>query len=296
MTRLLIHPLAQFLAIGIVVYAIVSWQSEGMTPQKPARSGPSTQTIVVERDELLAYVQLRSGEADAVALATRFDALDAGSREAWVDRYVREEVLVREARRLGLDQGDDLIRRRLVQQMEFIAADAAAEIVGIPDEDVEAYYRAQREDYREPVLLTFAHVFVREDEEAAVRLLGRLNTERIEFGRAGAFGDRFLYNRRYVERTDGEVRSHFGDAMIEQLLSLAPSSTRWQGPIGSDHGWHLVLLSDRVESSIRPLAQAAPEIRRDLARQREEAALDAGVRAIVSGYEIRLDSALTADR
>ena len=127
-------------------------------------------------------------------------------------------------------------------------------------------------------------------------LRDQLNAEAIPFGGAGALGDRFLYNRRYVERTEGEVRSHFGDSMTEELLALTPSSAQWQGPVESEHGWHLVLLSERIESSIRPLAKAVPGIRRDLARQRQEEALDAGVDVIVSGYQIRLDKAISAER
>ena len=38
--------------------------------------------------------------------------------------YVREEILVREARRLNLDQDDVIIRRRLAQKYEFFLADA----------------------------------------------------------------------------------------------------------------------------------------------------------------------------
>ena len=38
-----------------------------------------------------------------------------------VDAYVREEVLNREARALGFDRDDSIVRQRLAQRMEFIA-------------------------------------------------------------------------------------------------------------------------------------------------------------------------------
>ena len=43
-----------------------------------------------------------------------------------IDQYVREEILSREAMKLGLDQNDTIIRRRLQQKMEFLAEDFAA--------------------------------------------------------------------------------------------------------------------------------------------------------------------------
>ncbi len=98
-----------------------------------------------------------------------------------------------------------------------------------------------------------------------------------------SMGDRFLYNRRYAERTEGEVISHFGKAFAEALAKLEPAAD-WLGPLESDHGLHLIRLTQRAPSGLRPLEEAAPDIRRELVRQRQEAALDAGVDAILSGY------------
>ena len=47
--------------------------------------------------------------------------------QSLVDDYVREEVLVREAIAMGLDRDDDIVRRRLVQKMEFLAQGAPQE-------------------------------------------------------------------------------------------------------------------------------------------------------------------------
>ena len=47
--------------------------------------------------------------------------------QSLLNDYVREEVLVREAIAMGLDRGDDIVRRRLVQKMEFLAQGAPKE-------------------------------------------------------------------------------------------------------------------------------------------------------------------------
>jgi len=68
---------------------------------------------------------------------------------------------------------------------------------------------------------------------------------------------------------------------------LEPSA-KWLGPFESDHGHHLVLLAQVTPSAIPSLEQTAPEIRRELARRRQEAALDAGVAAILSRYVVEV--------
>ena len=263
-----------------------------MPAEQTVESSADDRTIRVERDDLLAYVQLRSGEADAAALERSFRDLSAASQQVWIDRYVREEALVREARRLGLDRDDDLIRRRLVQQMEFIAVDAEREATPISDAQIEAYYRDHPDDFRESAYYTFDHIFFRLAAGSAARIedvLARFERQEIDGAEIASLGDRFLYNRRYVERTGGEIRSHFGSDFATALATLEPA-TRWLGPLESEHGAHLILLTHRTKSQLRPLAEATPEIRRALARAREEAGLEAGVDQIVSGYAVEIVS------
>ena len=298
--RALALPIVQFLLLGAVVFALVTWQSDGGGGVRSERdaSGPNgavSRTIRVTRDDLLAYVQLRTQSADAEAVAREFDALDEAGRQSWIGRYVREEALVREARRLGLDRDDDLIRRRLVQQMEFIAEDLADRAAPVTRAELEAAYRARAEDYREPGVVTFTHVFVRDgdDGRARIRALAARLAGPDPGARPRALGDRFLYHRRYVERTLDEVDSHFGAGFAARLREIDVDAARWQGPIRSEHGWHLVRLTDRIESMVPSLEEIEPALVRDLMQDRNRARVDAGLSTLVDRYEIALDDALS---
>ncbi len=44
--------------------------------------------------------------------------------ERLIDSWIRDEALYREAQRLGLAEGDEIVRRRLVDKMEFLLRDA----------------------------------------------------------------------------------------------------------------------------------------------------------------------------
>ena len=45
--------------------------------------------------------------------------------EGLIEAHIREEVLYREARALGLEQDDTIVRRRMAQKMEFLFEDLA---------------------------------------------------------------------------------------------------------------------------------------------------------------------------
>jgi hypothetical protein len=208
---------------------------------------------------------------------------------------VREEVLVREARALGLDRQDELIRRRLAQKIEFLTLELIEAELRVDDSQLEKLYQVRGADYRVPTMLTFTHVFVRDSPEAraqAESLLATLNKDRTSFRDSINLGDRFLYNRNYVDRTLDEVRSHFGDELADKLESATPDSLAWTGPFASPHGWHLILLTGRKESRIPPLSDVAILLREDALREKREVALGRAIEAIVSKYRVELSGDL----
>ncbi len=305
MARVLRAPLLRFLALGAAIYLAVLWLgpdrnrgigSAGGSGEDRSSARLQDRAIRVDRDALLAFVQIRTQEPSAAATAAAFDALDAEGRQLWIDRFVREEALVREARSLGLDRDDDLIRRRLVQKMEFLTEGAVRSRHAPSEEEVAAYYRDQAAALRVPASMTFAHVFVRghgPEARARAESLGASLEERgLGFVDSLPEGDRFLYNRHYVDRTLDEVRSHFGEEMAETLSRIEPDASHWQGPFESKHGWHLVLLTQREQGRLPPLAEVAARLRQDLDRERAEQALEDTLRAVVSGYRVEVDPEL----
>jgi len=292
-------PLVRFLCAGLILFVLASGLGGEPEADGAPAAGALDRRIRVDREGLLGFVQERTGTPDAAEVARRFDGFVPRVREDWVDRFVREEALVREARALGLDREDPLIRRRLVEKMEFLAAGRAS-IAEAPSEEVltEAY-EERGEAYRTPPLVSFAHVFVRapgadrqdgpsSERVRAEALLAILAAEEVSFAELGAHGDRFLYQRRYVERSLDEIDSHFGAAFAEAMMARVPAAESWQGPIASSHGWHLVLLTRRVESRLPTLAELTPTLMRELVRERADAARGDAIATIVAGYAIEV--------
>ena len=282
------NPAVHFLIAGMVLFLGFSW----FRVENDSETSADSLKIVVERDALLAFVQSKTKTVNEVELRRFFAEMNADSRRTWIDRYVREEVLVREARALGLDREDEIIRRRLAQKIEFLTLGLLEEEMRIDEAELEAFHLEHREDYRVPAIVTFTHVFIRpasdEGPDRAKRLLSTLNEERVSFRDALGLGDRFLYNRNYVDRTIDEIRSHFGDEMASWLEVANPDDSIWTGPHRSLHGWHLVLFTRRTETRLPEFDEIAPVIRQDAERRRRESVLETAIDALVEKYRVEL--------
>lgn len=298
--RVVHEPLVQFLFVGFLLFLGVAWFAPDGVEERAADASRASeiQAIRVEREALLAFVQSRTQEPDAAANARAFDALDPAARRIWIDRFVREEALVLEAKALGLDRDDELIRRRLVQKIEFLTGGLADEAVDVSNAALEAFMSERAEDYRLPAVVSFTHVFVGRAKSRAIAddslheraaLLGnQLNRAGLGPRAALSLGDRFLYNQNYLDRTIDEVRSHFGEKFAAELLAKPADSTRWIGPIESDHGWHIVLLKRRVDARQPTVAEIARTLRTDLLNERRDAALERAIGELVSKYPVEL--------
>src|SRR6185503_15985777 len=134
---------------------------------------------------------VRSQPSEIVITAGRIENLAATFAKIWqrpptttelkalIDQYVKEEILNREAIKLGLDQNDTVIRRRLHQKMEFIAEDFAA--ASEPSDNELADYLAKHsENFRQEQRFTFRQIFLNPEkrgdalETDAVTLLADL--------------------------------------------------------------------------------------------------------------------------
>jgi hypothetical protein len=113
--RLLREPLVQFLLLGSALFALSTFVGHG----SGAGGGTVSDKQIIVTPQQVAL--LKSG----FVLDNGREPTDADLQRL-IDAYVREEVLVREARAQGLDRDDSIVRRRLVQKMEFAVPEPAA--------------------------------------------------------------------------------------------------------------------------------------------------------------------------
>ncbi len=209
--------------------------------------------------------------------------------QAQLQQYVREEVLYREALSRGYDKDDPLVRRAMQQKMEFLGQ-SQAQTDTVSDEQIEAYFALRREQYRIPAVMSFVHIFFNVDKrgetaEADARAASAaLREAGPEDPAISRYGDRFLLQSRYHQQTEREVRSAFGEEFTSGILKLKPD--RWEGPIRSGYGLHLVYLYDRVDSYIPGWELLKPRIVEDMEMEARTAARELFYTEILRTYQI----------
>ena len=277
-------PLVHFLAAGALLFAFGS-------AVKPAAQADNL--ISVDRAALLEFIQYRSKAFEPAAAATILDGLSPEARAGIVRDYVREEALAREAEALALGVNDYVIRQRMVQKVEFLA-EAAAEAIAEPgDADLAAFYDANRGRYTSPPAATMTHVFVSTEKKPletahaeALALLAELKKAKAGFNDATAYGDRFLFHKNYVDRTDDYIQSQLGDEIADAIFDPAALLEEWRGPFRSPYGEHLVYVAARAPSSLPPLGDILDVVKSDLMEERRQEAIENAVEAIVAKYQV----------
>jgi peptidyl-prolyl cis-trans isomerase C len=173
-----------------------------------------------------------------------------------VQKYVREEILYRQAVAMGLDKNDPVTRLRTVQKLEFLTNDLAdAQQPG--DAELEQYFVDNEADYRAPDLITFSQVFFNPDQRkqstlddakaalAGLKGGGEPDPEKLEAG------DRFMLQNYFRAVTEAEIRRQMGSGFAESVMKLEPG--RWHDPVLSGFGVHLVYVYALQKGDVPPL-------------------------------------------
>lgn len=229
------EPLMHFLVIGAAIYLLYGLFAEPVPDE-------DNKTIVVTAGEIEWMQSSWQKRWNRPPTAQEFDGL--------VQQYIRETVLYREALTMGLNQHDQVIRRRLAQKLEFLAKDLVT-LTPPSDEDLRGYFTEHRDRYQRPVLYTFTQVFIDPDKrgdatlEEAEEIKARLIAEGDALEDPGALGDSFMLQTYFPQKEPAEVQKQFGSGFTESLVELAPG--RWHGPVLSGYGVHLVYVSDISE-------------------------------------------------
>ena len=198
-----------------------------------------------------------------------------------ITNWVREEVLYREALRLGLDDGDAVIRKRLAQKMDTIAA-SAADAERPDDATLRAWLRAHPERFVEDMRVTFDQLYFTTRGRAVVaRTLLKGGADWTRVGDAVSLPASFNGSARSV------VASELGDDFANEV-ARRPVGPEWQGPVESALGWHLVRIAKREPGTLPALEAIRERVEGDWRAATARTRSDAAYKVLRDAYTVKV--------
>jgi len=253
--RFLRDPLLHFLLIGGAMFLLYNQLNEAPLDSKQ---------IVINQAQINHLKALWKRKSQRQP--TQFEL------NSMVKQFIREEVMVREALKMGLNQNDGVIRRRLAQKMEFISADIAA-LAEPTETQLADYLKSHSENFAQPAYLSFEQVFASYDKHDkqtqayAASLLKKLQEKPAT--NISKLSDSIMLDQQYLQITQHDITRIFGKAFASKIFSLPVGD--WQGPVTSGYGVHLIRINHKVEKKLPPLNTVREKVRAEwMAQQRRD--------------------------
>jgi hypothetical protein len=264
------EPLVHFAVLGVAVLLLHRW----VAPPDARRIELTAPMVRALRQEYLR----RNGSPP-----------NAAEEAEMIDRFVDDEVLYREALALGLDRGDIIVRRRLVQKMEFLT-EGLDPVPEPSDAELQAYLDAHAARWAEPERVTMTHVFVATDRhpDAAPALAAALRTRLAAGEDPAGLGDPFLRGREFPDRSRPELAAVFGPELATAVMALPPGE--WSQPLRSSYGLHLVRVAGHAPRRAARLADVRAQVAHEWTVERRAAINAAALADIRRRYTIRVDA------
>lgn len=197
--------------------------------------------------------------------------------------HIKEEIYYREARRLGLDQNDVVIRRRLRQKMEFLSADS------VNDDEPEtetllSFYENNQDKYLKSAIFEFEQIYYKIDqkERAATDLL----TARLARNTEG-LGDSISLPAKLENADERKVSKTFGSIFWTNIQSIPENI--WEGPIESGFGLHLVKINKKEGADVLPFETVRDKVKRDWQIASKQMTQETAFEALRSAYKIDIE-------
>jgi hypothetical protein len=317
MQRLLRSPLVHFLFGGTLLFAAVHGP-----PATREAAGAAVEPVVFTTSDVARILRdharttgLEPSPADEAALVERAIEAELLFRESLArgldrDRSVRNwlieqmrsldpdapaepEELYAQARALGLDRTDLVVRRILVQKMRLLAA---RENEQQPSDDVlRDYYAAHADDYAIADRVTLWHVFSsNRAPQAAEELLAELRRGNVPPEQAAHRGETFAAPPYLRAQSRSDLARRFGAGFADQLADALPG--QWSGPIASAYGRHLVWVEERTAREIPPLDAVRGQVSERWLDDQRALRLRNTLRSLRERYPLHVESAAWRER
>jgi len=305
-------PIVHFAILGLGLFVGAHW----FFPEELAERVPNTR-IVVSQSRVAALMSQYEARTGTVATD--------GARSELVQRFAEEEMLCREAQRWGLTDNNQAVDLRLRQKMAFISdeehsdeeLERQAKALGLDsddavirnmlvhnmrlllstrgereptDDEVEAFYERERSRFAQPVRITGWHVFFAQDlrqssvTAAAHAAKGEIEAESLGPEDAVELGDASPAGAHFKGKLTRQLASLFGKEFAKAAESLPEG--RWSDPIETPFGTHLLLIEERTDPETPPLSEIRARVAAVYKSSQRQERLATAMEELRARYEV----------
>ncbi|MDP6535460.1 MAG: peptidylprolyl isomerase [Gammaproteobacteria bacterium] len=261
--RLLREPTVHFFAIAIAIFAIYGISQSS-----------NDKLLEIDQREIDARVFMQE-----MALG---EPLTGEQRELITSLYVEEQILVREAMAMGLDN-DARIHDMLAQKMRHVLS---GDIIQPSADELNDYYNANMTRYRSLATVSVDEL-VFDSREALTDQLASLLEAGAEPQQLLELEDGNQAPLPNVNRLD--LANIFDPAFADTVF--AAETGEWSGPFTSNRGQHWLRITSRVEAHLPALEEITDLVRLDWIAEEEEARLQVQVDNLWDEYTIIITDA-----
>jgi peptidyl-prolyl cis-trans isomerase C len=259
-----------------------------------------------EKDKVLAVVGnkkiMQSGlSAKIEMMPQQFRARYASkeSREKLLDQLIKYTLLSQEARSLGIDKKEDVVKRvdEIVNNIiiQELTRQEVSSKINITDTKLEEYYNANIEKFTVQEKIKVVLIFIEakdgsaEKKKKAEMVLGRLKKgEKIE-DLVRQFSDDLRTNKRggttgYFAR--GRRVSSYGQAFEDKVFSMKQGET--SGVVKSKDGFYIINVVDKKAEKKQTLDEVRPRIERTLKQSMQKEVYDEYLESLKKKYSVKI--------
>ena len=202
-----------------------------------------------------------------------------------INNLVEEEILYREALKLGLDKEDRIIKRRLAQKISFLKQES------IPDspsnQDLIEYFNKNNDKYFIDPTYTFSHYFFSSEnisnERASKAYSDLLNNIDIN-------SDPFFLGKNFVDLSVKKIEREFGKDFSINFVNV--EFNKWVGPIKSPFGHHIIYVTKYTEGYLPDITNVLKQVEVDFLQDQRDKAIENYLNKIRSEYKIYINPEL----
>ena len=276
LSRLKKEPLIKFLIISVLIYVTYSFYG-----RRDAETLAKENTITITANEIaimeFGWQQRYNRNPTDVEL------------QRLIDTRIKESVLYEEAKKMGLDKDDVVLKRRVVLQFRNLIEG----LISAPEpsnEVLATYFQENIEAYMPDERISITQLFFDPDKreettlEDAKKALEKLQKMKTFPSDIRNYGDNFMLANTYTDITVFQLRKYFGRGFTKSIMEIEPHV--WVGPILSGYGTHLVYISEKNVAEPPALEEVRERVLTDYLEAEKKELIQLFMDDLIDKYEV----------